>query len=124
MRADYGARNEDTTNTRHNRVLRSFAKWRPPQRDAALRALNSQVDVQEKDASVRRSQFSESDAYRKALAAQRRKRRRTEAQLERNLNRSDIEELSGDENDDPDFFSDLLSFAAADAKEREEKKEE
>ena len=44
--------------------------------------------------------------------------------MERNLNRSDIEELSGDENDDPDFFSDLLSFAAADAKEREEKKEE
>ena len=96
---------------------------RPPLRGAAQGVLvpRDRGEEERKD-SARRSQFSTTEAYRKAVAQQRRKRRRTEAQLERNLNRSDIEEASGDEHADPDFCSERSSFAALVVQEREEKK--
>ena len=82
---------------------------------------------EEASSTVHRSQFAETEAYRKAVAQQRRKRRRTEAQLERNLNRSDIEEVSGDEEVDPDFCSEGSSNAHLDelrGQERKVRKEE
>ena len=58
------------------------------------------------------------------MQRQRRKRARVEAQLERNLERSDIEELSGNEFEDPDFRDDAPSVDIEDQRERDRRNED
>ena len=99
---------------------RETPKQRPPMRKAAQKALEVRPSLPPKEGSVRSSQFSRSEAYHKELAKQRRKRGRLEAGLEQNLNKSEIEELSGNEHEDPDFRSDTPSLAAQNLEPRRE----